>query len=122
MAISPKLLRVVQLKLVDHAVEVRSLFQGTALSGTGGGSMTLDTIIRLRVIHGGLPVVPHEAEDAVQKAVDDHAPMAEVNAALAKVRAARKQRQADLTQAQSELRKVLTPTQAAVLVARGMLD
>jgi Spy/CpxP family protein refolding chaperone len=48
--------------------------------------------------------------------------MAEVNAALAKVRAARKQRQADLTQAQSELRKVLTPTQAAVLVARGMLD
>jgi Spy/CpxP family protein refolding chaperone len=49
-------------------------------------------------------------------------PLAELDAAVAKVRAVRQQKQADSTKAQSELREVLTPRQAAVLVSRGILD
>ncbi|HXR08379.1 MAG TPA: hypothetical protein VN765_13665 [Candidatus Acidoferrum sp.] len=122
-AISPKLLRVVQLKLEAHTVEVRSLFDGTYISSQGGvTSGSLARLSRMKVIRGALPDVPHEAEDALQKALANQAPMADINAAVAKVRAARQQKQADMTKAQSDLRAVLTPRQAAVLVARGMLD
>ncbi len=120
--ISPKLLRVVQLGLEAHAVEVRSLFGGTGIAGMGGGSTTAAHYCQIEVIQGFLPNVPHEAEDALQKALDNHAVPAEINAAVARVRAARQQKQAEMTKAQSDLRPVLTPKQAAVLVARGMLD
>jgi len=121
-AVSPKLLRVVQLKLEAHTIAVRSLFAGTYIAGMGGGSTTLDSLRRIEVIHGVLPSVPYEEEDALQKALADGAPMAEINTAVAKVEAVRRQREADMSKAQSELRKVLTPKQAAALVAGGMLN
>lgn len=122
MTISPKLLRVVQLKLEAHTIAVRSLFAGTYIAGIGGGSVQRDTFRRMEVIHGSLPEVPHDEEDDLQKALAEKAPMAEINAAVAKIQAVRRQREADMTKAQSDLREVLTPRQVAALVARGILD
>ena len=58
-----------------------------------------------RGFFGGTP--SPEAE-ALQKAIDDNAPTAQIKDALAKYRASQKAKQAKLEQAQASLRKVLT--------------
>ena len=115
MVISPKLLKLVRLKLEAHAVETRGLFGRMGSAGSGNPVFEL-------VLDGTLPDIAHKEEDALNKAIADNSPIADINAALAKVKAVRQQRQADMTKAQSDLREVLTPRQAAVLVSRGMLD
>lgn len=60
--------------------------------------------------------------DALQKALDDNAPTAQVKAAFEKYRAARKAKEAKLAQAQEDLRKVLTPRQEAQATLLGLLD
>lgn len=64
---------------------------------------------------------PPEAE-ALQKALDDKAPAAQVKAALEKYRAVHKDKQAKLEQAQQDLRKVLTTRQEAQAVLLGLLN
>ena len=64
---------------------------------------------------------PPEAE-ALQKALDDKAPSAQVKATLEKYRAAHKDKQAALEQAQESLRKVLTTRQEAQAVLLGLLN
>ena len=119
--ISPKLLKVVQLRMEDHVVARRAVFDG--ILGPGGGSGPPQAYQARMVSEGLLPVVPSDAaEEGLRKALEAQAPTAELDAAVAKVRAARQQRKADLIKAQSDLRNVLTPRQAAVLVLRGILD
>jgi Spy/CpxP family protein refolding chaperone len=119
--ISPKLMRVAQLKLDAHAAEVRSLFRGIGMEiGVYDGNST--TTPHYAALTGELPTTADPAEDALKKALADQTPLTELDAAVAKVRAVRQQKQADRTKAQSELREVLTPRQAAVLVSRGFLD
>jgi Spy/CpxP family protein refolding chaperone len=60
--------------------------------------------------------------DALQKALDDNAPAAQVKAVFEKYRAARKAKEAKLAQAQEDLRKVLTPRQEAQATLLGLLD
>ena len=110
--ISPKLLRVVQLKMEAHYVEALSLSYGTGMGGFGGFGSS-ESMARALALHGPLHAAPDAVEDALRKSLDDQAPMADVSAALAGVEAARQQKQADLTQAQSALREVLAPRQAA---------
>ena len=119
--ISPKLLRVAQLRLDAHAADVRSLFRGIGLCDDDydGNSPTTS---QSAVLTGDLRMTPDPAEDALKKALADQAPLAELDAAVAKVRAVRQQKQADRAKAQSDLRDVLTPRQTAVLVSRGILD
>lgn len=62
-----------------------------------------------------------EAE-ALQKAIDDNAPAAQVKAMLEKYRAARKDKEAKLAQAQEDLRKVLTARQEAQATLLGLLN
>jgi len=64
---------------------------------------------------------PPEAE-ALQKALDDKAPAAQVKAALEKYRIVHKDKQAKLEQAQADLQKVLTSRQEAQAVLLGLLN
>jgi hypothetical protein len=59
---------------------------------------------------------------ALQKAIDDNAPAAEIKAALAKFVAAKKVKEAALVAAQADLRKVLTVKQEAKATLMGLLN
>jgi hypothetical protein len=65
---------------------------------------------------------PSPEAEALQKAIDDNAPAAQVKAMLDKYRAARKDKEAKLAQAQENLRKVLTARQEAQAALLGLLN
>jgi hypothetical protein len=60
-------------------------------------------------------------QQALQKAIDDSAPVPQIKDALAKCRAARKDKQAKLEAAQTDLMGVLSVTQEAQAVLLGLL-
>jgi hypothetical protein len=64
---------------------------------------------------------PPEAE-ALQKAIDDNAPSAQIKTMLEKYREVHKDKQAKLEQAQESLRKVLTVRQEAQAALLGLLN
>jgi Spy/CpxP family protein refolding chaperone len=70
---------------------------------------------------GGFGQQGPEAE-ALQKALDDNAPAAQVKALLEKYRTAHKDKEAKLAQAQDDLRKVLTSRQEAQATLLGLLN
>jgi hypothetical protein len=65
---------------------------------------------------------PSPEADALQKALDDNVPAAQVKNLLEKYRASRKDKQAKLEQAQEDLRKVLSTRQEAQAVLLGLLN
>jgi len=65
---------------------------------------------------------PSPEAEALQKALDDNAPTAQVKAALAKYHASQKDKQAKLVQAQENLRKVLTVKQEAQAALLGLVE
>jgi len=71
---------------------------------------------------GGFFGGPSPEAEALQKAIDDNAPAAQVKALLEKYRAARKDKEAKLAQAQEDLRKVLTARQEAQAALLGLLN
>ncbi|MGO9246350.1 MAG: hypothetical protein ACLPT4_01115 [Verrucomicrobiia bacterium] len=71
---------------------------------------------------GGFFAAPSPEAEALQKAIDDNAPAAQVKAMLEKYRAARKDKEAKLAQAQENLRKVLTARQEAQAALLGLLN
>jgi hypothetical protein len=82
--------------------------QGGGPGGGGGG-------------RGGFGTPSPEAE-ALQKAVEDNAPSAQIKAALAKLQASRKDKQAKLEAAEAELRKVLSVKQEAQATLSGLIQ
>ena len=70
---------------------------------------------------GGFGGEPSAAVTALQKAVDDKAPAAEIKAKLKIVQDEAKENQAKLVAAQEDLRSVLTPRQEAIATLRGLL-
>ena len=70
---------------------------------------------------GGFGGTPNPEMEALQNAIDNNAPDAQVKAALEKYRAAQKTKEAALEKAQSNLKSVLTPKQEAIAVADGLL-
>ncbi len=60
-------------------------------------------------------------QQALQKALDDGAPAAQVKEAMAKLRAAKQEKQAKLEAAQEKLRSVLTTKQEAQALLQGLL-
>jgi hypothetical protein len=71
---------------------------------------------------GGLGGTPSPEAEALQKAIDDNAPTAQIKAALAKYKASQKTKQAKLVQAQENLRKYLNTKQEAQATLLGLVD
>jgi len=71
---------------------------------------------------GGFGPQPSPEAEALQKAIDDNSPPAQIKAALAKYEASQKAKQAKLVQAQEDLRKVLTVKQEAQATLLGLLQ
>ena len=67
-------------------------------------------------------MAPSPEAEALQKAIDDNAPTAQVKAMLEKYRAARKEKEGKLAQAQEDLRKILTSRQEAQAALMGLLN
>ncbi|MGA2242105.1 MAG: hypothetical protein ABSH11_08710 [Verrucomicrobiota bacterium] len=65
---------------------------------------------------------PSPEAEALQKAIDDNAPKAQIKAALAKYQASQKTKRAKLTEAQENLRKVLNTKQEAQATLLGLLE
>jgi len=65
---------------------------------------------------------PSPEAEALQKAIDDNAPAAQIKDAMAKYEASQKAKQAKLTQAQEDLRKVLSVKQEAQATLLGLLE
>jgi len=71
---------------------------------------------------GGFGQQTSAEAEALQKAIDDNSPAAQLKAALEKYQTAQKAKQTKLTIAQENLRKVLTPKQEAQATLLGLLD
>ena len=108
-AIAPLLTKVVQLRLESSISGMGAMMRNRG-GGRGGG---------LAAMLGGQT---DPAAEALQKAIDDKAPIADVKAAMARLRDSRKAKQAEVAKAQAALKDVLTTRQEAVLVNFGMLE
>jgi hypothetical protein len=71
---------------------------------------------------GGLQASLTPEAQALQQAVDDDAPAAQIKDLLAKLETARQAKQAALVSAQEDLRSVLTIRQEAIALLHGLLD
>jgi hypothetical protein len=92
---------------------------GRMFRNRGGSGDNADRGNRRGGFFGGQP--SPEAE-ALQKAIDDNSPPAQIKAALARYEASQKAKQAKLAQAQAELRGVLTVKQEAQATLLGLLN
>jgi hypothetical protein len=96
------------------------MFGGRNRGGNNGGNDNGNNNARRRGgMFGGTP--SPEAE-ALQAAIDNNAPSAQIKDALAKYRASQKAKQAKLDQAQENLRAVLTVKQEAQATLLGLLN
>jgi hypothetical protein len=71
---------------------------------------------------GGFGPQPSPEAEALQKAIDDNSPAAQIKAALARYETSQKAKQAKLVQAQENLRAVLTVKQEAQATLLGLLQ
>jgi hypothetical protein len=103
-------------KLMDAQRAARGnmgrMFGGRGGRGGGGGGGG----------GGAFGQQPDPAADALQQAIDDNAPAAQVKALLEKYQASQKTKQAALIAAQADLRKVLTVRQEAAATLMGLID
>jgi Spy/CpxP family protein refolding chaperone len=104
-------------KVFDARRDVGVPGMGMMRRGGGGGGDNAQGGRR-----GGFFGAPSPEAEALQKAIDDNAPAAQVKALLEKYRAARKDKEAKLAQAQEDLRKVLTARQEAQAALLGLLN
>jgi hypothetical protein len=116
--ISPRLLKVVQLKSDESIAEIAKMAapfmammggMGGGMGGMGGGANFLGA-------------QPDPTADALQSALDNNGSVAQVKAALAKFREAKKQKQEALASAQAALKEVLSVRQEAALALAGYLE
>jgi len=116
-AIEPRLEKVVKLKMEERTTGIAGMMGG--MGGMGGGrGMGGGAMPGLSALTGD----PDPAVEALQKAVDNNAPAAEVKAAMAKVRDARQQKRQALLKAQQDLKEILSTRQEATLLLMGQLD
>jgi len=71
---------------------------------------------------GGMFGQPSPEQNALQKALDDNAPVAQIKDLLAKYKASQKVKQAKLEEAQANLKKVLTVRQEAQAALLGLVN
>ena len=71
---------------------------------------------------GGMPGQSSPEQDALQKAIDDNAPSAQIKDLLARYKAVQKAKQAKLEAAQADLKAVLTTKQEAQACLLGLVN
>jgi Spy/CpxP family protein refolding chaperone len=123
-AISPKISKVMDARRDVMASVIRGAFGGRGGrrgGGGNGGNADDNGGGQRRQRFGGFGGEPSAAVEALQKAVDDKAPTAEIKAKLKAVQDEQKDKQAKLVAAQEDLRAVLTPRQEAIATLRGLL-
>jgi len=126
-AIEPKLSKVIDIRGEIMASTMRGAFGrgGGRRGGGGGGGGNADDNGGGRPQRqrggGGMMGTPSPAAEALQKAIDDKAPTAEIKAKLKAVQDEKKDKEAKLAAAQEDLRAVLTPRQEAIATLRGLL-
>jgi|HubBroStandDraft_1064217.scaffolds.fasta_scaffold234761_2 hypothetical protein len=127
-AIEPKVGKVFDARRDVDASRIRGFMGGGGRrrnggAGGGGGGNGDDNNANggQRRNRGGFMGEPSAAVTALQKAVDDKAPAAEIKAKLKIVQDEAKANQSKLTSAQEDLRAVLTPRQEAIATLRGLL-
>ena len=116
-AIQPMIQKVMDARRDVGGANLGRMFGGRNRNGNNGNNNGNNA--PRRNPFGGTP--SPEAE-ALQKAVDDNAPAAQIKAALAKYEASQKEKQAKLVAAQENLRKVLTVKQEAQATLLGLLQ
>ena len=110
-AVKPLVQKVSEAQLAARSGQMRGMFGGRNRGGQGGGQGG----------PGGMfPADPER--DALQKAVDDNAPSAQVKDLLAKYKASQKAKQAKLEAAQADLKKVLSTKQEAQATLSGLVQ
>ena len=88
----------------------------------GGGNNGDQANNRPRGGPGGMFGQPSPEQEALQKALDDNAPAAQIKDLLAKYKASQKAKEAKLEAAQAELKAVLTTKQEAQATLLGLVQ
>lgn len=110
-AVEPLVTKVVTARMESMAGGMRGIMGGRNRGGGQGGP------------GGGRGFGPANPEgDALQKAIDDDAPAAQIKDLLAKYKAAQKAKQAKLEAAQADLKAVLTTKQEAQAALLGLVN
>lgn len=117
-ALQPLIQKVMDAQRAVFADRIGGAFRGGGRQGGGDTNGGGDNGGRRRGGFGGEPTP--EAE-ALQKAIESKASNSEMKAALAKYQESRKTKQTDLETAQTNLKKVLSVRQEAILTAQGLL-
>lgn len=112
-AIQPLVQKVMDTQRDARGSGMMRMFGGRNRGGNNGGQGGG------RSMFGG---TPNPAAEALQKAVDDNAPAAQIKDLLAKYQDSQKDRQAKLLAAQNDLRAVLTVKQEAQATLLGLLE
>ena len=125
-ALEPKISKVMDARRDVMASTMRGFGRGGRNRQRGGGGNgddqgTNNTDQQRRPRGGMFGGEPSAAVTALQKAVDDKAPTAEIKTKLKVVQDEAKVKEAALLAAQEDLRTVLTPRQEAIATLRGLL-
>jgi hypothetical protein len=115
-AVQPLVQKVMDAQRDARGGQIRGMF-GRNRGGNNGGQAGAQQGGR-----GGFGGTPSPEAEALQKAIDDNAPKAQIKDLLAKYQASQKAKQAKLITAQSDLRKVLTVKQEAQATLLGLLE
>ncbi|HEV2691785.1 MAG TPA: hypothetical protein VG347_02705 [Verrucomicrobiae bacterium] len=113
-AVKPLVQKVMDAQRDVFSGQMRGMFGGGRRGGQGGGGGQGGP--------GGGMFPADPARDALQQAIDDNVPTAQIKDLLAKYKAAQKAKQAKLDAAQSDLKKVLTTKQEAEAVLLGLVN
>jgi hypothetical protein len=122
-AIEPKVTKVMDARREVMSSVMRGFGRGGRNRQRGGGGNADDQANTngQQRRRGGFGGEPSAAVTALQKAVDDKAPTAEIKEKLKAVQDEAKVKEAALVAAQEDLRGVLTPRQEAIATLRGLL-
>ena len=112
-AVKPLVQKVVEIQSDLRASQMRAIFSGRNRGGDQGGD---------RQRGGGIFGQQSPEAEALQKALDDNAPSAQIKDLLAKYRTVQKAKQNKLEGAQADLKKVLTTKQEAQAFLLGLVN
>jgi hypothetical protein len=111
-AVQPLVQKVLDAQRDARGGGMRAMFGGRNRGGQGGQGGG----------RGGFLGQAGPEEEALQNAIDDNAPAAQIKDLLAKYRTAQKAKQAKLEAAQADLKAVLTPKQEAQAAIFGLVN
>jgi hypothetical protein len=125
-ALEPKISKVFDARRDVMAATMRGFGRGGGRNrqrGGGGDDQGTNNSDQQRRPRGGgmFGAEPSAAVTALQKAVDDKAPTAEIKAKLKVVQDEAKAKETALVAAQEDLRAILTPRQEAIATLHGLL-